>query len=288
MIGGRGWLDTFKDVFTPSKEKTPDLLMTLAGVAGPTSTLLSAAMAIGTNFAQGNPRRDPYDLSYDPSTTGVQPLYVSAEERAAYDAAEEAQRKKTREASLAWAFGQKQRDMDAALAKAKASYDPVKAQIDALNKQKVGQENQKAYQQRAAISKAAQMAATKAQNVSVAAQTAQRQAAEATKDKADFTNAIQTNITEEQKAYQEAQRIQRERTANLSLALKTRLGILDQQKATQKEAQAQTLQMMANQIKQQSDSQTELQKIQAAQALARKGIKTVGGKIKRKKPSMTY
>jgi len=174
-----------------------------------------------------------------------------------------------------------------AAANAKSVYDPAKVKAETLNRQKLAADSEKDYQQKIAAANIAQMASKKAMD----AQIAHKIATEATADSKDFISSIEKQQAEKQSAVDEQMRLQKERTANLSLALKTRLGVLDQQKADQKAIQEQNVQLYSNQLKQQSDQQTELQKRQAAQALARQGIKTVGsGKVRRqrKKSSMIY
>jgi hypothetical protein len=269
----------------PKPEKKPGLKDIAFGAYDmynnftPLGFVMNTAMALARG-PNGQPREEEEELDEEE---------LAAE--AAYFEEQRQKREAYQQGKRDWEASRVQRERDARAAKAQAAYDPARAEAEILNRQKAAADNQKAYQQKLAASNMTQMASVQTKNAAVAAQVAQNKEAEAKADTADYISSANKISTEKQNAESEQLRLQKERTANLSLALKTRLGVLDQQKADQKAIQTQNIQMLSNQVKEQSYQQSELQKRQEAQALARQGIKTVGsGKLRRqrKKSSMIY
>jgi hypothetical protein len=261
-----------------------DGLMLGLGALGPVSFAISLGMYIGDKVERNKREREAREAEYRERVREYVEAYMESQ-RPYLEFFKPPKYTLTRQQLLAERASKEGKAR--AAANAKSVYDPAKVKTETLNRQKLAADSEKDYQQKIAAANIAQMASKKAMD----AQIAHKISTEATADSKDFISSIEKQQAEKQSAADEQMRLQKERTANLSLALKTRLGVLDQQKADQKAIQEQNVQLYSNQLKQQSDQQTELQKRQAAQALARQGIKTVGsGKVRRqrKKSSMIY
>lgn len=265
MRGGYSFGDWFNDTFNNSRVPASQNVMNYLDP-------LSLGVAIFSN------RDTSYDTLYaqqqaDIGETTYDPEAVAAAEA---KAAEELAIK-----NKAIVQGYREDAKAKTLAKAKASYNPAQAQLDMMNRQKIANANQSAYQQKQAKFNLAQMASTKNKALSTQNAMIQRQASESVADKSDYINGIKKAMSEQQNGESETTRLLRERTLQISSALRTRLGIQDAQRAEKKNILNNSAQILANQEAQQSYQQTELQKKQAAQALARQGIKSGSGRRKK-------